>query len=187
MSEKMVVNRSIKKNNNSRYNCPHAETINILFLRGGRAFCKGGWTGDVGKRTARALRKLPRRYWATPFWMRGWYCPHHSVIKPNPTVGNFSSRKTRKRRTSAGSEAMLDGLPIYLIGGEPITSVGSVYSSIPWSTQRNTRSFPGGAGIASCLELESGCNPCNDWHTALAIYGLLLKRWAARWRGQFQC
>jgi starch synthase len=76
------------------------------------------------------------------------------------------------------SETTLNGMPVYLIGGEPIRASGSVYSLNSALDAEKYAFFS-----LAALELVNRINwqpdviHGNDWHTALSMYGSLTKRW----------
>ena len=110
-----------------------SKTINILFLAAeAEPFVKVGGLGDVASALPRALRKLSREVLGDTSLDARLVLPHHSVIKTESRpLAIFPLERQGKDMPVQVSETMLDGMPIYLIGGEPITSVGSVYSSNP--------------------------------------------------------
>jgi starch synthase len=75
-------------------------------------------------------------------------------------------------------EGVLDGMPVYFINGEPIRASGAVYSSNNKLDGEKYTFFS-----LAALELPRQINwipniiHANDWHTALASYGNLVKRW----------
>ena len=162
------------------------KTINVLFLAAeAEPFVKVGGLGDVAGALPRALRNLPAD-------VRGDYVldvrlalPHHSVIKADARpLAIFPLERNGQDVTVQVSEAILDGMPVYLLGGGPITSVGGVYSSNPVLDADKYSFFS-----LAALELPRVLNwnvdilHAHDWHTALAAYALLLKRWAGGMAG----
>jgi starch synthase len=75
-------------------------------------------------------------------------------------------------------EGTLDSMPVYFINGEPIRASGSVYSSNNALDAEKYAFFS-----LAALELPHQLNwvpniiHCNDWHTALAAYANLVRRW----------
>jgi starch synthase len=75
-------------------------------------------------------------------------------------------------------ETSLNGMPVYLINGEPIRANGSVYSLDAKLDAEKYAFFS-----LAALELPRHINWApdvihgNDWHTALSLYGSLTKRW----------
>ncbi len=81
-------------------------------------------------------------------------------------------------------ETTLDGMPVYFLGGEPIASSGSVYSSDA-SLDAEKYSFFSLAALELTRQLDwkPTIVHANDWHTALACYALLIKRWEGEFPG----
>ena len=162
------------------------KTINVLFLAAeAEPFVKVGGLGDVASALPRALRNLPADVRGDTLLDVRLVLPHHSVIKADARpLAIFPLERGGKDLTVQVSETVLDGMPVYLIGGDPITSVGSVYSSNPAVDAEKYAFF-----ARAALELPRVLNwnvdviHAHDWHTALAVYAMLLKRWAGEMTG----
>jgi starch synthase len=80
-------------------------------------------------------------------------------------------------------EGVLDGMPVYFINGDPIRASGSVYSS---NNKLDAEKYAFFALAALELPRQLNWQPniihANDWHTALAAYGNLVKRWDEKTR-----
>jgi starch synthase len=158
------------------------QTIHILFLAAeADPFVKVGGLGDVSAALPRALRTLPGDVQLDVRLV----LPHHSVIKAEARpLAMLPMVHGGKDVTMQVSETTLDGMPVYLIGGEPIAAVGSVYSSNPALDAEKYAFFS-----LAALELPRLLNwnvdivHAHDWHTALAVYALLVKRWDGEMRG----
>jgi hypothetical protein len=106
-------------------------------------------------------------------------CRMHTVIR-QIAEGRWGSIRFRAavRGPGGGVRGRLDGMPVYFINGDPIRASGSVYSSNNKLDARNMRSF---RWLRSSCRARSTGRPniihANDWHTALAAYGNLVKRW----------
>lgn len=162
------------------------KNINVLFLAAeAEPFVKVGGLGDVASALPRALRNLPAKVRGDSLLDMRLALPYHGVIKANarPLV-IFPIERDGKDVMVQVSESVLDGMPVYLIGGDPINSVGSVYSSNPVVDAEKYSFFS-----LAALELPRVLNwnvdviHAHDWHTALAAYAMLLKRWAGRMTG----
>lgn len=157
------------------------KTINVLFLAAeAEPFVKVGGLGDVASALPRALRNLPAEVRGDFMLDVRLVLPHHSVIKADARpLAIFPLERNGADLTVQVSEATLDGVPVYLLGGGPIASVGSVYSSNPAIDAEKYSFFS-----LAALELPRVLNwnvdviHAHDWHTALAVYAVLLKRWA---------
>jgi starch synthase len=96
-------------------------------------------------------------------------------LKP---MGMFSLVRSGAEIQVEVFETSLNGMPVYLIGGEPIRANGSVYSLNATLDAEKYAFFSFAA-----LELPRHINwqpdviHGNDWHTALSMYGSLTKSW----------
>ena len=154
------------------------QTINILFLAAeAEPFVKVGGLGDVAGTLPRALRALSTEELKIDIRL---VLPHHSVIKEEnlKPVGMYSIPRGKSEVQVEAFEGTLDGMPVYFINGEPIRASGSVYSS---NNKLDAEKYAFFALAALELPRQIGWQPhvlhCNDWHTALASYGNLVKRW----------
>lgn len=162
------------------------KTIHVLFLAAeADPFVKVGGLGDVANALPRALRNLPAEARGDSILDVRLVLPHHGVIKADARpLAIFPLERDGKELSVQVSETALDGMPVYLIGGDPISSVGSVYSSNPAVDAEKYSFFS-----LAVLELPRILNwhvdilHAHDWHTALAVYALLLRRWAGGMKG----
>jgi len=155
-----------------------SQTINVLFVAAeAEPFVKVGGLGDVAGTLPRALRALSTDELKIDVRL---VLPHHSVVhveslKP---VGIYSIPRGKTEVQVEASEGVLDGMPVYFINGDPIRASGSVYSS---NNKMDAEKYVFFALAALDLPRQLNWNPniihCNDWHTALAAYGNLVKRW----------
>ena len=162
------------------------KTINVLFLAAeAEPFVKVGGLGDVASALPRALRNLTEGVRGDLFVDARLVLPHHSVIKvESHPLAIFPLERNGRDLPVQVSETTLDGMPVYLIGGDPITSVGSVYSSNPAVDAEKYTFFSRAAvELPRILNWKVDVIHANDWHTALAMYGMLLKRWAGEMKG----
>ncbi len=162
------------------------KTINVMFLAAeAEPFVKVGGLGDVSSALSSALRNLPADVRGDSNLDVRLVLPHHSVIKADARpLAFYSIERGGKELTVQVSETSLNGMPVYLLGGEPISSVGSVYSSNAAVDAEKYSFFS-----LAALELPRALNwnvdilHAHDWHTALAVYALLLKRWSGEMKG----
>jgi starch synthase len=78
----------------------------------------------------------------------------------------------------------LDGLPVYFLDGDAVSSSGSVYSLDPALDGEKYTFFSMAAlELTRQLDWKPNIVHANDWHTALACYALLLKRWEGQFEG----
>jgi starch synthase len=162
------------------------KNIHVLFLAAeADPFVKVGGLGDVASALPRALRNLPTEVRGDSILDVRLVLPHHGVIKADARpLAMFPIERNGKDLMVQVSETTLDGMPVYLLGGDPITSVGSVYSSNPAIDAEKYSFFS-----LAALELPRVLNwnvdviHAHDWHTSLAVYAMLLKRWAGGMKG----
>ena len=162
------------------------QTINILFLAAeAEPFVKVGGLGDVAGSLPRALRALSDD--ETKLDVR-LVLPLHPVIRPDSLrpVGIYSIQRGNSEVQVEAFEGVLDGMPVYFISGEPISASGSVYSS---NNKLDAEKYAFFSLAALELPRQINWTPniihANDWHTALAAYGNLVKRWDEKTRRVF--
>ncbi|MEO5887689.1 MAG: glycogen/starch synthase [Anaerolineales bacterium] len=157
-------------------------TINILFLAAeAEPFVKVGGLGDVAGTLPRALRALTAEVTGGIKLDVRLVLPLHSVIRQDALrpVGIYSIPRGESEVQVEAFEGVLDGMPVYFIDGEPIRASGAVYSSNNRLDGEKYTFFS-----LAALELPRQINwtpdiiHANDWHTAIASYGNLARRWA---------
>ena len=163
------------------YNWYMPQTINILFIAAeAEPFVKVGGLGDVAGTLPRALRSLsPESIDDVRLDVR-LVLPLHSVIRQDSLrpVGIFSIPRGESEVQVEAFEGVLDGMPVYFINGQPIRASGSVYSS---NNKLDAEKYAFFSLAALELPRQINWTPniihANDWHTALASYGNLVRRW----------
>ena len=162
------------------------QTINILFLAAeAEPFVKVGGLGDVAGSLPRALRALSPQVTGDIKLDVRLVLPLHSVIRPDSLrpLGIYSIPRGRSEIHVEAYEGVLDGMPVYFISGEMIRASGSVYSS---NNKLDAEKYTFFSLAALELPRQINWNPdiihANDWHTALAAYGNLVKRWDEKTR-----
>jgi len=155
-----------------------SQTINVLFLAAeAEPFVKVGGLGDVAGTLPRALRALSNDETKVDVRL---VLPMHSVISDESLkpLGIYSIQRGKADVEVEAFEGMLDGMPVYFINGDPIRASGSVYSS---NSKLDAEKYVFFSLAALELPRQINWNPnilhCNDWHTATAAYGNLVKRW----------
>jgi len=155
-----------------------SKTINVLFLAAeAEPFVKVGGLGDVAGSLPRALRALSNDEIKIDVRL---VLPYHPVVKADnlKPLGMFSLKRSDSEVQVEAFESSLDGMPVYFINGDPIRANGSVYSLDSKLDAEKYAFFS-----LAALELPRHINWMpdvihgNDWHTALALYGSLTKRW----------
>jgi len=165
------------------------ESLNVLFLAAeAEPFVKVGGLGDVAGSLPRFLRGLP------PEITNGVAVDVRLVIPMHPVLRN-DPRGMRPLQIfhlpHKGGDLQvqvlmtsLDGMPVYFLDGEAVSASGSVYSSQPALDAEKYSFFSLAAlELTRQLDWKPAIVHANDWHTALACYGLLLKRWEGEFSG----
>ncbi len=154
------------------------QTINILFLAAeAEPFVKVGGLGDVAGTLPRALRALSNDEIKLDVRL---VLPHHSVIRSDTfrPVGIYSIPRGRAEVQVEAYEGILDGMPVYFLNGDPIRASGSVYSSNnSLDAEKYTFFSLAALELPRQINWEPNIIHANDWHTALAAYGNLVRRW----------
>lgn len=154
------------------------QTINILFLAAeAEPFVKVGGLGDVAGTLPRALRALSNDELTVDVRL---VLPLHTVVRQEglKPLGIYSIPRGRSEVQAEAFEGSLDGMPVYFINGEPIRASGTVYSSNNKLDAEKYVFFSLAAlELPAHLHWQPNLIHANDWHTALAVYGNLVKRW----------
>jgi starch synthase len=155
-----------------------SQTINVLFLAAeAEPFIKVGGLGDVAGSLPRALRALSTEDLKLDVRL---VLPQHPAVKAESLkpLGMFSLLRGGVEIQVEASETVLNGMPVYLIGGEPIRANGSVYSLNSALDAEKYAFFSLAAlELANHINWQPDVIHGNDWHTALSMYGSLTKRW----------
>jgi starch synthase len=155
-----------------------SQIINVLFLAAeAEPFIKVGGLGDVAGSLPRAMRALSNDDVKLDVRL---VLPYHPSVKVDnlKPVGMFSLLRNGAEIQVEAFETSINGLPVYLIGGEPIRASGSVYSLNAMMDAEKYAFFS-----LAALELPRHINwqpdviHGNDWHTALSMYASLTRRW----------
>ncbi len=166
-----------------------AESLNILFLAAeAEPFIKVGGLGDVAGALPRYLRNLsPEITSGAPPDVR-LVLPMHPVLKSDPRglrpLQIFSLPHHGGDLQVQVYTTNLDGLPVYFLDGPALSASGSVYSSdSSLDAEKYTFFALAALELTRQLDWRPRIVHANDWHTALACYALLLKRWEGEFAG----
>jgi len=159
------------------------QTINILFLAAeAEPYVKVGGLGDVAGTLPRALRAISSDEVKLDVRL---VLPYHTVIRSDSLrpVGIYSIPRHSSDVQVEAYEGILDGMPVYFLNGEPIRASGSVYSSNnKLDGEKYTLFSLAALELPRQINWEPDIIHANDWHTALASYGNLVKRWDEKTR-----
>lgn len=158
-----------------------AQTINVMFLAAeADPFVKVGGLGDVAGALPRALRSLPADVTGDVRLDLRLVLPLHSAVRADtlrPLIMYSIPRGNTEVQVEV-FETVLDGMPVYFISGDPVRASGSVYSL---RSESDAEKYVFFSLAAVELPRQIGWNVdllhANDWHTALALYSNLTKRW----------
>ncbi len=165
------------------------DNLNVLFLAAeAEPFVKVGGLADVAGSLPRFLRNLPPEITnGSPIDVR-LVLPMHPVVKTvvqsvRP-ITIFPLQNKKGEIQVQVFETNLEGLPVYFLDGEPVSSSGSVYSSDnALDAEKYTFFSLAALELTRQLDWKPNIVHANDWHTALACYALLLNRWDGKFPG----
>ena len=153
-------------------------TINVLFLAAeAEPFVKIGGLGDVAGALPDAIRHINLgKPDSTSVDIR-LVLPYHFAIKQRgfkpELLGEFGVQSQKGTVICQVYHIDKDGLPVYLLDGEPIDKKSPVYSPNPIHDGYKFVFFSLAAlGLADFLDFRVDILQANDWHTATAIYAL---------------
>jgi len=160
-----------------------SEQVKVLFLAAeADPFVKVGGLGDVAGSLPRALRALSQDLIGDVTVDVRLALPFHPVLRSSSTslrpITPFPLQRGDEDIYVQAFEYSSGELPVYFIGGGAIDASGSIYSSNPDADGEKYTFFS-----LAVIELirQLGWYPdivhANDWHTALAAYGLLVQHW----------
>jgi len=160
-----------------------SEQIKVLFLAAeADPFVKIGGLGDVAGSLPRALRTLSTELTGGVEVDIRLVIPFHPVLRSKAVslrpITPFTMKHEGEEVVVEAFETINDGLPVYFIGGGPIESSSSVYSSNSETDGEKYTYFSLAAlGLIKQLDWHPNIVHANDWHTALIAYGLLVQHW----------
>lgn len=160
-----------------------SEQIKVLFLAAeADPFVKVGGLGDVAGSLPRALRALSPELTGNVNIDVRLALPFHPVLRSKAVslrpVAPFTLKRDEEEVVVEAFEMTSDSLPVYFIGGGPIDSSSSVYSSNPETDGEKYTFFSLAAlELLKQLDWHPDIVHANDWHTALSAYGVLVQHW----------
>ncbi|MCQ3953737.1 glycogen synthase [Chloroflexi bacterium CFX5] len=154
------------------------KTINVLFLAAeADPFIKVGGLGDVAGTLPRELRALSTDELKVDVRL---VLPYHAAVKAENLrpVEIFSLPRGDSEVGAETFETSIEGMPVYLINGDPIRASGSVYSfDAKLDTEKYAFFSLAAAELPKHIHWQPDVIHANDWHTALSLYANLTKRW----------
>ncbi len=158
------------------------DALKVLFLASeADPLVKVGGLADVAGSLPRALQQLTAEEAGDGKIEVRLVLPFHSAIKKkslNPAfLFDFPIPVTDGEVTASVFFIEVNGIRTYLISGPPIPEDGPVYSSDPAVDGPKYVFFSLAAlELAKRLEWQPDILHGNDWHTALSVYGLHIRR-----------
>ncbi len=160
-----------------------SEQLKVLFLAAeADPFVKVGGLGDVAGSLPRAIASLSPELTGDVAVEIRLVLPFHPVLRSSVSslrpITPFALQHDDGEVLVEVYETAQEGVTVYFIGGEPIDSSSSIYSTNPDADGEKYTFFS-----LAALELikQIGWYPdivhANDWHTALTAYGLLVHHW----------
>ena len=153
-----------------------ARPLRVLFIAAeADPFIKVGGLGDVASALPRALRRL------LPELDIRLVIPRHGMLNLDgfeiKAITEFAVPRGTGYVMARVLQTQLDGLPVYLIDGAPISIAGSVYSSdMNLDGEKYTFFSLAALELPRHLRWSPNILHANDWHTAAAVYALAQRR-----------
>lgn len=166
---------------NNPHNSPKG-VLQVLFLAAeAEPFIKVGGLGDVAGSLPPALRALDPAETGGYLLDVRLVLPFHGAISLLPAdvkpVAAFSVQKNGQPVEARVFLYEHDGLPVYLVAGEPIDPEAPVYSMNTEADGDKYIFFSLAAlALARALNWKPDILHANDWHTAAAVYALQLEQ-----------
>jgi len=153
-------------------------TLNVLFLTAeAEPFVKVGGLGDVAGALPDAIRNLSKTLPKSKNVDIRVVLPFHFAVKQKgfkpELLGEFGVNSSEGLVNCQVYYYDKDGLPVYLLDGDPIDEKSPVYSLEPIHDGYKFVFFSLAClGLAKFLDFRVDILQANDWHTATAIYAL---------------
>ena len=168
----------------------YSKPLRVLFMAAeADPFVKVGGLGDVAGSLPRAIHKLNRRAGAESDDQADAVhksvdirvvIPYHGAIAANSRelrpVVSFNVSRQDGLIPAVAYDLEMEGVPVYLISGEPISPKMPVYTGDP-EIDGNKYTFFSMAALelARALDWQPHLLHANEWHTAPAIYALKIR------------
>ena len=160
-----------------------SKTLKVLFLAAeATPFVKIGGLADVAGALPRALRVLSEEEAGGVKLDVRLAIPLHMVIRNDSAtlrpIATFSLKRSGAEIPTQVFETNSEGVPVYFVAGEPITTSASVYSAnSALDGEKYTFFSLAALEMTKHLDWIPDIIHTNDWHTALASYALQMKHW----------
>lgn len=163
-----------------------SDQIKVLFLAAeADPFVKVGGLGDVAGSLPRALCALsPEVTDGVSIDVR-LVLPFHPILRSKTSflrpITPFPLQREDGEVLVEAFETSYEDVSVYFIGGGAIDSSSSIYSANPDTDGEKYTFFSLAAlGLIKQLGWHPDIVHANDWHTALAVYALLVQHWQER-------
>ncbi len=154
------------------------KTINILFLAAeAEPFIKVGGLADVAGSLPRFLRRLPGEIHLDVRLVLPLHQAIHAGLAALKPAADFVVPRRGGDLPCRAFEADLEGIPVYFIDGAPVAAAASVYSpDLSLDQEKYTFFSLAALELARKLDWRPAILHANDWHTALALYALRVRK-----------
>ncbi len=156
--------------------------INVLFMAAEAApLVKVGGLGDVAGSLPPALRALRRPAWKGPRLDVRLVLPFHGeirkLVQDAEPIATFTVNHPLQALDATAYLSEVEGVPVYLVDGEPIRPDLPVYGSDPALDGERYIFFSLAVlELIHTLDWQVDILHANDWHTAAALYALTLRK-----------
>lgn len=160
-----------------------SDQIKVLFLAAeADPFVKVGGLGDVAGSLPRALRALSPEVTDGVSVDVRLMLPFHPILRSKTSslrpIAPFPLQREDGEVLVEAFETSYEDVLVYFIGGGAIDSSSSIYSADPDTDGEKYTFFSLAAlGLIKQLGWHPDIVHANDWHSALAVYGLLVQHW----------
>ena len=152
--------------------------IKVLFMAAeAEPYVKVGGLADVAGSLPLALRRIQANHPTDPSYDIRLVLPLHHSSRINPDqlhqVAEFSVHTLKGDIPARAYQVDLEGMPVYFINGDPISSTFSIYSmNLELDQQRYGFFSLAALEMLRHLDWQPDILHANDWHTSLALYAI---------------